>query len=83
MRIDQGKYLEDGYVILRQAVPPKRLEGLRLLAELMVDRTKALSAAARTPEQPTGGAWYANPQPRVEVPEVVDDQTAGLVDFCL
>ena len=83
MKIDQRKYLQDGYVILRQVIPPERLQGMRLMAELMVDESKARSAANRTPDQAPGGAWYAGAQPRVEVAKVVDDDTAGLVEFFL
>ena len=83
MEIDQSKYLEDGYVILRQAIPPDRLEALRLMAELMVDKCKVRSVANRTPDQPRGGAWYSNPQPRVNAAEAVEEETAGLVHYFL
>ena len=59
MQVDHQQFLKDGYIILRQLIPPERLDRLRLLAELMVDKAKARSAADRTPDQPLGGAWYA------------------------
>ena len=83
MEVDAKQFLKDGYLILRQAVAPERLDHMRLLVELMVDKSKAMSAAERTADDPLGGAWYAGGQPRVEVPVVVDEDTAEFVDFCL
>ena len=76
------QFFEEGYLIIREAVPPERLAELRLSAELMVDRSKALSAAARG-GGPPGGEWYRKVQPRVEIDEAVEPETAGLVDFLL
>ena len=64
-------------------IPPERLDRLRLLAELMVDKAKARSAADRTPDQPLGGAWYAQGQPRVIMTDVVDANTVELLEFGL
>ena len=83
MEVDAKQFLKDGYLILRQAVAPERLDHMRLLVELMVDKSKAMSVAERTADDPLGGAWYAGGQPRVEVPVVVDEGTAEFVDFCL
>lgn len=76
------QFFEEGYLVIREAVPPERLAELRLSAELMVDRSKALSAAARD-GRPPGGDWYEKVQPRVEIDDAVEPETAGLVDFLL
>ena len=83
MEIDQQRFFEDGYLIIREAVPPDRLAELRLMAEVLVDRCKARSEAGRGAGGPLGGEWYASIQPRVNVDEVVDEETADLVDFLL
>ena len=48
MEVDAKQFLKDGYLILRQAVAPERLDHMRLLVELMVDKSKAMSVAERT-----------------------------------
>ena len=38
MEIDAQRFFEEGYLSVRQAVPPDRLAELRLMAEVLVDR---------------------------------------------
>ena len=83
MHIDTEQFRRDGYLIIREAVPPEHLGNLRISSELMLDEMKRLSRRARQPEDPFGGSWYAQPQPRVEVERVVTEETANLVDFYL
>ena len=83
MHIDTEQFRRDGYLIIREAVPPEHLGNLRISSELMVDEMKRLSRRARQPEDPYGGSWSAQPQPRVEVERVVTEETANLVDFYL
>lgn len=83
MKIDEQRFFEDGYLIIREAVPADQLADLRLTAEILVDRCKARSEANRGPRGPRGGEWYAGVQPRVNVHEVVDEETASVVDFLL
>ncbi|HCE04091.1 MAG TPA: hypothetical protein DEQ98_12730 [Acidobacteria bacterium] len=83
MKIDEQRFFEDGYLIIREAVPADQLADLRLTAEILVDRSKARSEANRGPGGPRGGEWYAGVQPRVNVHEVVDEETASVVDFLL
>ena len=68
------QFFEEGYLVIREAVPSERLAELRLSAELMVDRSKALSAAARN-GGPPGGDWYEKVQPRVEIDDAVENRT--------
>ena len=81
--IDREKFLDQGCLILRSTVPPKQLDELRLTAELLTDRSKAQSLAARSNGDPRGGEWYEAVQPRVEIDRTVDTETADIVDFLL
>jgi hypothetical protein len=81
MKVDLQRFRKDGYLILKNVVPPERLDDLRLSVELMVDREKAKSVAKRKDDEPRGGAWYQNPQPRLSL-DSVDAQTAVVIDFC-
>ena len=83
MKVDTEQFMRDGYLLLRNVVPPDKLAAMRLTAELMVDAAKRNSAAARLEGDPQGGSWYAQVQSRVEVHEVVTEETAHLVDFYL
>ena len=56
MEVDLQKFRRDGYLVLRNVVPPEQLDEIRLLTELMVDREKARSAAQRQAGAPPGGA---------------------------
>ena len=82
MKVDLQKFRQDGYLILKNVVPPDRLHDLRLSVELMVDREKARSAAQRSRDELRGGTWYQNPQPRLGL-DSINEQTADVVDFCL
>ena len=42
MLIDPEQFLEDGYVILRNVIPPDRLDELRASFETLVDRQQAI-----------------------------------------
>lgn len=82
MDVDLKKFRRDGYLVLRNIVPPKQLHEIRLLVELMVDREKARSAAQRQDGEPPGGAWYQSAQSRLSM-DSIEAQTAGVIDFCL
>ena len=82
MKVDLQQFREDGYLILKNVVPPERLDDLRLSVELMVDREKTRSAAECKDGEKRGGAWYQNAQPRLGL-DSVDAQTADVIDFCL
>ena len=86
MELDRERFLSEGYLILREVVPPQRLESLRAASELMVERQKAIWARERGPDDPPGGAWEMGAQPRLHLgayPELVDAETAGFVEFWL
>ncbi len=86
MKIDRDQFLEDGFVILRQVIPPEELEGMRQAYELLVERQKAIWARERGPDDPPGGQWETNAQPRLMLSGMADEidaQTAAAVEIWL
>lgn len=81
--VDPNQFQEDGYLILRNVVPPERLAELRDSYEVIVDRQRAIWAANRAPGDPPGGRWETDSQPRLHFNKLVDSSTANTVDFCL
>ena len=82
MQIDRGKFLEDGYLLIRKVVSPNQLAQLRLTTELLVDRSKVRSIEGKR-NDPRGSRWYSSIQPRVEIDQTVDNETSDIVDFLL
>ena len=83
MDVNRQAFMDEGFLVLGQVIEPGRVQRMRHLVEIMVDRQKALAAAQRSEGQPLGGAWYATAAPRVNWHQVVDADTAEAVDFCL
>lgn len=86
MKIDRDQFLEDGYVILRQVIPPQHLAKLRQAYELLVERQKAIWAKERGPNDPPGGVWETSAQPRLHLGNLadqIDAQTAAAVEIWL
>ncbi len=68
----RAQLLCDGYVILRQVVPPEQLDRLRSDIETVVERQRASD-----PE------WDTTPQPRASIIDQVDADTLGAFEFLL
>ncbi len=83
MNVDRQELLDKGYIIIRQCIPPDRLDELRDSFETLVDRQREIWARDRGSDDPPGGVWETSAQPRVSFDEVVDAQTANTVGFCL
>ncbi|MDA0322283.1 MAG: phytanoyl-CoA dioxygenase family protein [Verrucomicrobia bacterium] len=83
MTIDSNQFHRDGFLILKNVVPPERLEHLRPVFEELVDKQKKIWAGKRTPDEPPGGRWDTSPQPRLLLQELVDATTSDAIDFCL
>ncbi|MBM3264075.1 MAG: phytanoyl-CoA dioxygenase family protein [candidate division Zixibacteria bacterium] len=83
MRVNPQQLLDDGYIVLRQVVPPDQLEPLRTSFEDMIDRQRVIWAQNRRPEDPPGGNWETSPQPRLAFETLVTPDTANTVEFCL
>ena len=72
MNPKRAQLLSDGYVILRQVVPPGQLDRLRSDIETVVARQRASD-----PE------WDRTPQPRASIIDQVDAATIGAFEFLL
>ena len=68
----RAQLLRDGYVILRQVVPPEQLDRLRNDIETVVQRQRA-----------NDREWDTNPQPRALIADQVDADTVGAFEFLL
>ena len=64
MQLDRAQFLREGYLILRNVVPPDQLEALRTTSELLVERQKLIWARQRQEGDPPGGQWELVHQPR-------------------
>ena len=49
MKVSQQQLLEDGFILLRQVIPPEQLTPLRSTIETLVERQKAIWAHERQP----------------------------------
>ena len=86
MRVNRDQFMEDGYVILRDVIPPDKLEETRATYEALLEKQKVVWVRDRKPDDPPGGRWETAPQPRVVLwtsPDLIDETTAGAVDVWL
>ena len=86
MQINRDQFLEEGFLVLREVIPPKQLEGLRRAYEILVERQKVIWARQRNPDDPPGGIWDYDSQPRLNLggmTGVHDVQTASAVEIWL
>lgn len=72
MNPKRTQLLSDGYVILRQVVPPDQLDRLRNDIETVVARQRS-----NDPD------WDTTPQPRASIIDQVDAETIGAFEFVL
>ncbi len=82
MRVDRDKFMEQGFLILRNVIPPDKLEAMRASCETILDRQKAVWASERGPDDPPGGQHDMVRQPRVhmEQPGLINEETANVVE---
>lgn len=83
MQIDKQQFMTDGYLIIRDCIPPQQLEPLRQCFATLVERQCAVWKSERQADDPPGGLWETAPQPRLWFDTVVDEATADAVEFCL
>ena len=74
--------MDQGYLILRDVIPPDKLEAMRASCDTILDRQKAVWARERKPDDPPGGSYETAGQPRVmmERPGLIDEETANVVE---
>ena len=65
---DRARFLEQGYLVVKQVVAPGDLERTRAAYEGLVAIQRELWAAEAGPDDPPGGAWDTEPQPRLNLP---------------
>ena len=83
MEIDARAFRENGFVVLRDVVPPAQLASLRDCFEALVEKQKEIWARQRKPDDPPGGVWETSPQPRLSFNQLIDAETAAAAEFCL
>ena len=84
MQVNRQQFLEQGYLVLREVIPPNRLQQLRADFETLVERQKTIWAQERGPDDPPGGDWETRPQPRlVSYSRLIDEATASTVEVWL
>ena len=79
MEVNRDRFLEEGYLIVRGAIPPEQLESVRIAYERMVERQKAIWAQERGPEDPPGGVWELSAQPRLNISSMIDHLDAETI----
>ena len=76
--------LENGFCIVRNAVPPPELEHLRTVFEGLLHRQREVWRRERGPDDPPGGVWETAAQPRlVGYDGLVDGDTSAAVGLLL
>ncbi len=85
MAVNRDQFMEQGFLILRNVIPPDELDAARASYEALLERQKAVWAGERKPDDPPGGAWETSPQPRMNIgnPGLLDEKTANAVDVWL
>ncbi|MEE2710047.1 MAG: phytanoyl-CoA dioxygenase family protein [Gemmatimonadota bacterium] len=86
MTFDRDQFLEDGFLIVREAIPPDELEAVRSAYEVLVDRQRKVWARDRKPSDPPGGLWDSAAQPRLNLgamASLIDEHSAKAVETWL
>ena len=86
MQVNRTQFMEEGYLVFREVIPPEELDALRESYELMVSRQREIWARERSPQDPPGGVWETSPQPRLQLGRaplagLVDEKTASAVEI--
>jgi hypothetical protein len=63
LKIDRRRFMEDGFIILRDVVLPATLGPMRDAVERMVESRRERTAQKPPPNQPPGGTWADSRQP--------------------
>ncbi len=84
MQVNRQQFMEQGYLVVPEVIPPERLEQLRADFETLVDRQRRIWAQERGQDDPPGGAWETRAQPRLSPYEpLIDEKTASTVEVWL
>ena len=83
---NRDEFLEHGFAIVPQVIPPDQLDELRRSHELLVERQRAVWARERGPDDPPGGQWETSNQPRLSIGGMGtehDESTANTLELWL
>ena len=82
MKVDRDQFMDQGYLVLRDVIPPDKLEAMRASCETILERQKVVWARERKPGDPAGGMYETHRQPRVFIqqPGLIDDETANVIE---
>lgn len=82
MKVNKDEFMDQGFLVLRDVIPPDKLDAMRASSETILDRQRVVWAQDRKPDDPPGGEWETSRQPRVfmERPGLVDRETANVVE---
>ena len=88
MKVNRDQFLEEGYLIVRNVIPPDELDALRSSYERLVEQQRAIWAQQRKPDDPPGGVWETDSQPRLllhlsPLANQINEQTANAVEIWL
>ena len=82
MQVNPQQLLDDGFIILRQVVPPEQLDSLRASYETIVERQHRIWAGELDWDERVA-MDYKSKQPRIVLSAVVDAATTDTVEFNL
>ena len=86
MQVNRDQFLEEGFVVLRNVIPPDQLDDVRAACEKMLDRQRAIWTRDRKADEPPGGTWETSGQPRLNIHNLVaeiDRETALSIEIWL
>lgn len=86
--VDRDRFLEEGYLVVREAIPREKLQEVRRVYETLVNRQRENWKAMRKEGDPPGGEWETSPQPRLMLQRPplirgIDEETAPAVEVWL
>jgi ectoine hydroxylase-related dioxygenase (phytanoyl-CoA dioxygenase family) len=80
---NREEFVENGYVIVRNMIPPDQLDSLRAGFEMQFEKQRQLEIARRKPDDPPESWWEHSRQRRVLPEKTVDELSAHVIDFLL
>ena len=83
IRVDPQQIMDDGYIVVRNVIPPSLLTELRNSFEILVEKQKTIWEQERQRDNLPGSVWETAAQPRLVFNNLVDEATANTVEFCL
>ncbi len=76
MKVNPEQLRDDGYIILREVIPPEQLDDVRASFEVLVERQKEIWA-----QEGNRSVWESGAQPRlVHFENLIDEDTANTVE---